>query len=84
MRVTRSVIGGQNQMTTDRNFLKKNLFSGEPPSWLNGYVNTRNWSDVHPQAIDEAPLHPQKVSVWWALGAEGIIGSYFYSQRVTL
>ncbi|GFX27292.1 uncharacterized protein TNCV_3341041 [Trichonephila clavipes] len=48
--------------------------------WLNGYVNKQNcriWSEVNPQVYVETPLHPQKLTVWWALWAGGIIGPNF-------
>ncbi|GFU63423.1 hypothetical protein TNCV_44691 [Trichonephila clavipes] len=45
--------------------------------WLNGYVNKQNchiWSEANPQVYFEAPLHPEKLTVWCALWAGGIIG----------
>lgn len=74
----------QNEMATDPDFHKKILFSDEAHFWLNGYVNKQNcriWSDDNPQAIEETPLHPQKVTVWCALWAEGIIGPYFFKNE---
>ena len=52
--------------------------------WLNGYVNKKNsriWSDYNPQPIVETPLNTQKVTVWCALWAEGIIGPYFFKNE---
>ncbi|GFT30317.1 hypothetical protein TNCV_2376211 [Trichonephila clavipes] len=51
--------------------------------WLNGYVNKRNcriWSEYNPQVYVETPLHPEKLTVWCALWAGGIIGSYFFKN----
>ncbi|GFU58115.1 hypothetical protein TNCV_3834971 [Trichonephila clavipes] len=44
--------------------------------WLNGYVNKQNcriWSDANPQVYVEPPLHPEKLTVWCALWAGGIL-----------
>ncbi|GFT30219.1 hypothetical protein TNCV_3466791 [Trichonephila clavipes] len=44
--------------------------------WLNGYVNKRNcriWSEANPQVYVETPLHPEKLTVWCALWAGGIL-----------
>ncbi|GFT87844.1 putative transposable element [Trichonephila clavipes] len=49
--------------------------------WLNGYVNKQScriWSEANPQVYVETPLHPEKLTVWGALWAGGIIGSYFF------
>ncbi|GFW63906.1 transposable element Tc1 transposase [Trichonephila clavipes] len=44
--------------------------------WLNGYVNRQNcriWSEANPQLYVETPLHPEKLTVWCALWAGGIL-----------
>ncbi|GFW49243.1 hypothetical protein TNCV_3057531 [Trichonephila clavipes] len=44
--------------------------------WLNGYVNKQNcriWSEANPQVYVETPLHPEKLTVWCALRAGGIL-----------
>ncbi|GFV69433.1 uncharacterized protein TNCV_2778481 [Trichonephila clavipes] len=44
--------------------------------WLNGYVNKqncRNWSEANPQVYVETSLHPEKLTVWCALWAGGIL-----------
>ncbi|GFV79282.1 hypothetical protein TNCV_71501 [Trichonephila clavipes] len=52
---------------------------GEDPPlhfWLNGYVNKQNcriWSEANPQVYVETPLHPEKLTVWCALWAGGIL-----------
>ncbi|GFV33114.1 hypothetical protein TNCV_509531 [Trichonephila clavipes] len=44
--------------------------------WLNGYGNKQNcriWSEANPQVYVETPLHPEKLTVWCALWAGGIL-----------
>ncbi|GFU69137.1 transposable element Tc3 transposase [Trichonephila clavipes] len=51
--------------------------------WLNGYVNKQNcriWSEANPHVYVETPLHPEKLTVWCALWAGGIIGPYFFKN----
>ncbi|GFS62380.1 hypothetical protein TNCV_5032251 [Trichonephila clavipes] len=51
--------------------------------WLNNYVNKQNcriWSEANPQVYVETPLHPEKLTVWCALWAGGIIGPYFFKN----
>ncbi|GFX79443.1 hypothetical protein TNCV_1715931 [Trichonephila clavipes] len=50
--------------------------SDEAHFWLNGYVNKQNfriWSEANPQVYVEAPLHLEKLTVWCALWAGGIL-----------
>ncbi|GFT20872.1 hypothetical protein TNCV_942151 [Trichonephila clavipes] len=57
-------------------FHKRILFSDEAHFWLNGYVNKQNcriWSEANPQVYVETPLHPEKLTVWCALWAGGIL-----------
>ncbi|GFX45491.1 uncharacterized protein TNCV_2740281 [Trichonephila clavipes] len=52
-------------------------------NYNNGYVNKQNcriWSEVNPQVYVETPLHPEKLTVWCALWAGGIIGPYFFKN----
>ncbi|GFT62679.1 hypothetical protein TNCV_3096151 [Trichonephila clavipes] len=56
--------------------LKRILFSDEAHFWLNGSVNKQNcriWSEANPQVYVETPLHPEKLTVWCALWAGGIL-----------
>ncbi|GFV84352.1 uncharacterized protein TNCV_2044001 [Trichonephila clavipes] len=65
------------------NFHKRIWFSDEAHFWLNGYVNKQNcriWSEANPQVYVEAPLHPEKLTVWCALWAGEIIGPYFFKN----
>ncbi|GFS54889.1 hypothetical protein TNCV_3576131 [Trichonephila clavipes] len=44
--------------------------------WLNGYVHKQNcriWREANPQVYVETPLHPEKLTVWCALWAGGIL-----------
>ncbi|GFY13658.1 DDE_3 domain-containing protein [Trichonephila clavipes] len=57
-------------------FHKRILFSDEAHFWLNGYVNKQNcriWSEANPQVYVETPLPPEKLTVWCALWAGGIL-----------
>ncbi|GFT51912.1 hypothetical protein TNCV_1226311 [Trichonephila clavipes] len=50
--------------------------SDEAHFWLNGCVNKQNcriWSEANPQVYVETPLHPEKLTVWGALWAGGIL-----------
>ncbi|GFY20650.1 DUF4817 domain-containing protein [Trichonephila clavipes] len=63
--------------------LRDNRVSRGVISHLNGYVNKQNcrtWSEANPQVYVETPLHPEKLTVWCALWAGGIIGPYFFKN----
>ncbi|GFV98374.1 putative transposable element [Trichonephila clavipes] len=80
----RFVEWAQNEIAIVPNFHKRILFSGEAHFWLNGYVNKQNcriWSEANPQVYVETPLHPEKLTVWCALWAGGIIGPYFFKNN---
>ncbi|GFT99899.1 DUF4817 domain-containing protein [Trichonephila clavipes] len=66
----------QNEIAVVPDFHKRILFSDEAPFWLNGYVNKQNcriWREANPQVYVETPLHPEKLTVWCALWAGGIL-----------
>ncbi|GFS62745.1 uncharacterized protein TNCV_3201871 [Trichonephila clavipes] len=72
----RFVEWAQNEITVVPDFHKRILFSDEAHFWLNGYVNKQNcriWSEANPQVYVETPLHPEKLTVWYALWAGGIL-----------
>ncbi|GFX54215.1 hypothetical protein TNCV_2338491 [Trichonephila clavipes] len=72
----RFVEWAQNEIAVVPDFHKRILFSDEAHFWLNGYVNKQNcriWSEADPQVYVETPLHPEKLTVWCALWAGGII-----------
>ncbi|GFU86516.1 putative LOC101896122 [Trichonephila clavipes] len=73
----------QNEIAVVPDFHKRILFSDEAHFWLNCYVNKQNcriWSEANPQVYVETPLHPEKLTVWCALWAGGIIGPYFFKN----
>ncbi|GFY21141.1 putative transposable element [Trichonephila clavipes] len=66
----------QNEIAVVPDFHKRILFSGEAHFWLNGYVNNQNcriWSEANPQVYVKTPLHSEKLTVWCALWAGGIL-----------
>ncbi|GFW56521.1 uncharacterized protein TNCV_1862311 [Trichonephila clavipes] len=79
----RFVEWAQNEIAVVPDFHKRILFSDEAHFWLNGYVskqNCRSWSEANQQVYVETPLHPEKLTVWCALWAGGIIGPYFFKN----
>ncbi|GFV50570.1 hypothetical protein TNCV_3122671 [Trichonephila clavipes] len=61
---------------TKENAYSIRLSCDEAHFWLNGYVNKQNcriWSEANPQVYVETPLHPEKLTVWCALWAGGIL-----------
>ncbi|GFY16637.1 uncharacterized protein TNCV_2787631 [Trichonephila clavipes] len=66
----------QNEIAVVPDFHKRILFSDDAHFWLNGYVNKHNcriWSEANPLVYVETPLHPEKLTVWCALWAGGIL-----------
>ncbi|GFW48299.1 hypothetical protein TNCV_1108621 [Trichonephila clavipes] len=66
----------QNEIAVVPDFHKRILFSDEAHFWLNSYVNKQNcriWSEANPQVYVETLLHPEKLTVWCALWAGGIL-----------
>ncbi|GFW94619.1 hypothetical protein TNCV_4246591 [Trichonephila clavipes] len=71
----RFVEWAQNEIAVVPDFHKQ-IFSDEAHFWLNGYVNKQNCrisSEVNPQVYVETPLHPEKLTIWCALWAGGIL-----------
>ncbi|GFU96705.1 uncharacterized protein TNCV_839301 [Trichonephila clavipes] len=72
----RFVEWAQNEIAVVPDFHKRILFSDEAHFWLNGYVNKQNcriWREANPRVYVETPLHPEKLTVWRALWAGGIL-----------
>ncbi|GFV83192.1 transposable element Tc3 transposase [Trichonephila clavipes] len=72
----RFVEWAQNEIAVVPDFHKRTLFSDEAHFWLTAYVNKQNcriWSEANPQVYVETPLHPEKLTVWCALWAGGIL-----------
>ncbi|GFT06027.1 uncharacterized protein TNCV_1594611 [Trichonephila clavipes] len=79
----RFVEWAQNEIAVVPDFHKRILFSNEAHFWLNDYVNKQNcriWCEANPQVYVKTPLHPEKLTVWCALWAGGIIGPYFFKN----
>lgn len=77
----RFVNWAEEQLENDPDFHRKIIFSDEAHFWLNGFVNKQNmryWSGSNSHVIHEAPLHPEKITVWCGLHAGGVIGPYFF------
>ncbi|GFV59013.1 DUF4817 domain-containing protein [Trichonephila clavipes] len=72
----RVVEWAQNEIAVVPGFHKRILFSDEAYFWLNGYINKQNcriWSEANTQVYVETPLHPERLTVWCALWARGIL-----------
>ncbi|GFX67681.1 putative DD41D transposase [Trichonephila clavipes] len=72
----RFVEWAQNEIAVVPDFHKQILFSDEAHFWLNGYVNKQScriWCEANLQVYVETPLHPEKLTVWCALWAGGIL-----------
>ncbi|GFT40245.1 uncharacterized protein TNCV_627491 [Trichonephila clavipes] len=79
----RFVEWAQNEIAVVPDFHKRILFSDEAHFWLKAYVNKQNcriWSKVNPQVYVQTPLYPEKLTVWCALWAGGIISPYFFKN----
>ncbi|GFT64863.1 hypothetical protein TNCV_2256841 [Trichonephila clavipes] len=64
------------QILSSISSLVRPVASDEAHFWWNGYVNKQNyriWSEANPQVYVETPLHPEKLTVWCALWAGGIL-----------
>ena len=69
--------------TRGGNFSNKIFMSDKAHFLLGGYVNRQNFrilcsEKIH--AIEERPLHTEKVTVWCALWCESAIGPYFFEN----
>ena len=81
----------EQQPENDSDFYQKIIFSDEAHFWMNGFVNKQNmlhWSDSNPHVLHESSLHPEKITVWCSLWADGVIVPYFFrddqDQHVTV
>jgi len=70
----------------EENFdISKIIFSDEAHFWLGGYVNKQNyriWGTEQPNSIVTRPLHPQKLTIWCGLCAEGLVGPYVFNETI--
>lgn len=44
--------------------------------------NYRYWAPNNPHWNEEIPLHSQKITVWAAIGRQGLFGPFFFSDSV--
>ena len=44
----------------------------------------RYWAGSNPHVLHEAPLHPEKITVWCGLHALSVIGPFFDNRHVTI
>jgi len=68
----------------DEDLVNNIWMSDEAHFHVSGFVNKKNfryWSQTIPRALHEKPLHSQKVTVWCAMSALGIIGSYIFENE---
>jgi len=67
----------------DEDLLNDIWVSDEAHFHVSGFVNKQNfryWSQANCQELHEKPLHSQKMTVWCAMSASGIIGPYFFEN----
>lgn len=73
-------------MENDPSFLGRLMFSDEAHFHVHGLVNRqdfRYWSPTNPGWYSERPLHSERVTVWAAIGRQGVIGPFFFQGNVT-
>ena len=71
------------KIETNPAFLRAILFSDEAHFELSGYVNSQNcryWANEQPHAVVESPKGKEKVTVWMAIGYNGVYGPYFFED----
>ncbi|GFV56958.1 hypothetical protein TNCV_1678391 [Trichonephila clavipes] len=76
LREKKGVVSYEDLLTFNGTKCSPGSCSDEAHFWLNGYVNKQNcriWSEANPQVYVKTPLHPEKLTVWSALWAGGIL-----------
>ncbi len=71
------------KIQSDSDLLNKIWFSDESHFYLDGHINKQNmriWGSEKPEKIIEKSSHPQYVTVWCAISAQGLIGPYFFED----
>jgi len=71
-------------ISEDEDLVNNIWMSDEAHFHLSGIVNKQNFrylSQANPRALHEKPLHSQRVTVWCAMSASGIIGPYFFENE---
>ncbi|GFV31919.1 hypothetical protein TNCV_2564221 [Trichonephila clavipes] len=73
---SKTIYIGELKSVNELDTKEANCVCDEAHFWLNGYDNKQNcriWSEANPQVYVETPLHPEKLTVWCALWAGGIL-----------
>ncbi|ENN70169.1 hypothetical protein YQE_00020, partial [Dendroctonus ponderosae] len=55
----------------------------EAQFFLSGFVNKQNcriWENENPRVIVEKPMHPERVTVWYGLWVDNVMGPYFKNE----
>lgn len=66
-------------------FLHSVWFTDEAHFHLDGRINTRNnrfWGTEPPDMVEERPLHSLKCTAWCAVSCSGVIGPFWFEDRV--
>uniref|UniRef100_A0A914WUE5 Transposase n=1 Tax=Plectus sambesii TaxID=2011161 RepID=A0A914WUE5_9BILA len=72
-------------MEADADFLGNLLFSDKAHFHVHGTVNKQNfryWSNSNQHWFREEPLHSPRVTVWAAIGRQGVVGPVFFDGNV--
>lgn len=65
--------------------MQKAWFSDECHFWLDGYVNKQNyriWGTENPRVFETASTTRQRLTVWCAVSAAGLIGPFLFTGNV--
>ncbi|GFX25656.1 transposable element Tc3 transposase [Trichonephila clavipes] len=62
------------------NFVGLDLTTSDSALLLEWLRQQTKWSEANSQVYVETPLHPEKLTVWCVLWADGIIGPYFFKN----
>jgi transposase len=82
------IVHSQTQLAAIRDnphFLKLLIFSDEAHFHVHGVVNKqdfRYWSETNPIWFQEQPLHSPRVTVWAAIGWQGVFGPFFFEENI--
>lgn len=72
------------RIENDPGLLDLIFFSDEAHCHLSGHINKQNmrfWAKAQPHEHSHRPLSQEKVTVWCAIGRNGIIGPYFFEDE---
>lgn len=69
------------KISSDPNFLRRIVFSDECVFHVSGIANTQNtriWGSENPRQIQEHEAHSEKITVWCAIHANGVLDPYYF------